>query len=83
MSGCLLYRLAVVGLEEPRVGAAHMHVHRGLFLASAEEARLQEDGNSGEPLLPDAEPALHRVCPSLARSARWLVAAAVRSLVWT
>ena len=40
--------------------APHVHVHRGLFLAAAEEARLREDGDAGEPLLPDAEPALHR-----------------------
>ena len=27
---------------------------------AAEKARLREDGDAGEPLLPDAEPALHR-----------------------
>ena len=36
------------------------HVHRGLLLAATEEARLREDGDAGEPLLSDAEPALHR-----------------------
>ena len=35
-------------------------MHRGLLLAAAEEARLPEDGDTGEPLLSDAEPALHR-----------------------
>ena len=42
------------------MGAPHVHVHRGLLRAAAEEARLREDGNAGEPLLSDAEPALHR-----------------------
>ena len=42
------------------MGAAHMHVHQGLFLAAAEEAQLREDGDAGEPPVPDAEPALHR-----------------------
>ena len=42
------------------MGAAHVHVHRGLFRAAAEKARLRDDGDAGEPLLPDAEPALHR-----------------------
>ena len=42
------------------MGAPHLHLHRGLFLAAAEEARLREYGDAGEPLLPDAEPALHR-----------------------
>ena len=28
--------------------------------AAAEKARLRDDGDAGEPLLPDAEPALHR-----------------------
>ena len=41
------------------MGAPHVHVHRSLLLAAAEEARLREDGHAGEPLLPDAEPALH------------------------
>ena len=42
------------------MGAPHVHVHRGLLRAAAEEARLREDGDAGEPLLSDAEPALHR-----------------------
>ena len=42
------------------MGAAHMHVHRGFFQASAEEARLREDGNAREPPFPDAEAALHQ-----------------------
>ena len=42
------------------MGARHVHVHQGLLLAAAEEARLPEDGDAGEPLLPDAEPALHK-----------------------
>ena len=42
------------------MGAPHVHVHWGLLRAAAEEARLREDGNAGEPLLSDAEPALHR-----------------------
>ena len=42
------------------MGASHVHLHRGLLRAAAEEARLREDGNTGEPLLSDAEPALHR-----------------------
>ena len=58
--GRFLDRLAVVGPEEPRLGAAHVQVHRGLFPAPAEEAWLWEDSDAGEPLLPDAEPALHR-----------------------
>ena len=60
VSGCLWYRLAVVGPEEPQVGAADVHVYRGLFPATAEEALLWDDGDAGEPLLPGAEPALHR-----------------------
>ena len=43
------------------MGAPHVHVHRGLLRAAAEEARLQEDVDAGEPLLSDAEPALHRL----------------------
>ena len=42
------------------MGASHVHVHQGLLRAAAEEARLRENGNAGEPLLLDAEPALHR-----------------------
>ena len=42
------------------MGASHVHVHRGLLRAAAEKARLWDDGDAGEPLLPDAEPALHR-----------------------
>ena len=42
------------------MGAPHVHVHRGLLRAAAQEARLWEDGDAGEPLLTDAEPALHR-----------------------
>ena len=42
------------------MGAPHVHVHRGVLWAAAEEARLREDGDAGEPLLSDAEPALHR-----------------------
>ena len=42
------------------MGAAHLHVHWGLFPGPAEEAWLWEAGDAGEPLLPDAEPALHR-----------------------
>ena len=42
------------------MGAPQVHVHRGLLRAAAEEAQLWEDGNAGEPLLTDAEPALHR-----------------------
>ena len=42
------------------MGAAHVHVHRGLLRAAAEEAQLREDGDAGEQLRADAEPALHR-----------------------
>ena len=42
------------------MGAAHVHVHQGLFPARAEEAWLWEDGDAGEPLLRVMEPALHR-----------------------
>ena len=42
------------------MGASDVHVHRSLLRAAAEEARVREDGNAGEPLLLDAEPALHR-----------------------
>ena len=65
------------------MGAAHVHVHQGLFPAPAEEAWLWEDGNAGEPLLPEAELACTGVWLSLACSAWWLVAAAVRSPAWT
>ena len=65
------------------MGASHVHVHQGLLRAAAEEARLREDGNAGEPLLSDAEPALHRRVAAPARSARCLVAVAVRSRAWT
>ena len=41
------------------MGAPHVHVHRGLLRAAASEARLWDDGYAGEPLLTDAEPALH------------------------
>ena len=58
--GGLLHRLAVVGPEEPRAGAAHVRVYWGLLPSAAEEAWLREIGNAGEPLLPDAEIALHR-----------------------
>ena len=58
VAGRLLHRQMVVGPEEPRVGAPNVHVH-GL-LAAAEEAQLWEDGGAGEPVLSDAEPALHR-----------------------
>ena len=47
VAGRLLYRQAVVGPEEPRVGAPHVHVHRGLLRAAAEEARLWQDGDAG------------------------------------
>ena len=60
VAGRLVYRLAVVGPEEPRVGAPHVHVHQGLVRADAWEARLWEDGDAREPLLTDAEPALQR-----------------------
>ena len=42
------------------MGAPHVHVHRGLLRAAAQEARLWDDGDAGEPLLTDDEPALHR-----------------------
>ena len=42
------------------MGASHVHVHRGLLRAAAEETRLREDRNAGEPLLSDAEPAWHQ-----------------------
>ena len=42
------------------MGAPHVHVHRGLLRAAAEEARLREDGDAGEPLLAEAQFALHR-----------------------
>ena len=42
------------------MGAPHVHVHRGSLRAATEEARLRKDGDAGEPLLSDAEPALHR-----------------------
>ena len=42
------------------MGAPHVHVHRGLLQAAAQEARLWDDGDTGEPLLTDAEPELHR-----------------------
>ena len=42
------------------MGAACVHVYSGLLRATAEEARVQEDGDAGEPLLSDAEPALHQ-----------------------
>ena len=35
VAGRLVHRLAVVGPEEPRVGAPHVHVHRGLLRAAA------------------------------------------------
>ena len=41
------------------MGAACVHVYWGLLRATAEEARLREDSEAGEPLLPDAELALH------------------------
>ena len=41
------------------MGAAYMHVYRGLLRATAEEAQLREDCDALEPLLPAAEPALH------------------------
>ena len=58
--GRFLDCLAVVEPGEPRVGAANVRVHRGLFPAPAQEAWLWEDGDAEEPLLPDAERALHR-----------------------
>ena len=42
------------------MGAPQVHMHRGLLRAAAEEARLWEDGDAGEPPLLDAEPALHQ-----------------------
>ena len=42
------------------MGAPHVHVYWGLLQAAAEEAWLRDDGDAGEPLLPDAVPALHR-----------------------
>ena len=42
------------------MGASHVHVHRGPLRAAADEARVRGDGNAREPLLSDAEPALHR-----------------------
>ena len=72
MSGRLLYRLAVVGPEESRVGTAHVHVHRGLFWAHTEKVRLREDGDAGVSLLSDAEPALHW-CVSVLGSQRFVV----------
>ena len=42
------------------MGAPQVHVHGGLLRAATEEARLWETGDAREPLLTDAEPALHR-----------------------
>ena len=42
------------------MGASHVHAHRGLLRAAAEEARLREDGDAVEWFLLDAEPASHR-----------------------
>ena len=42
------------------MGAPHVHVHGGPLRAAVEETRMREDGHAGEPLLSDAEPALHR-----------------------
>ena len=42
------------------MGAPQVPVHQGLLRAAAGEARLMEDGDAGEPLLSDAEPALHQ-----------------------
>ena len=42
------------------MGAAYVHVYRGLLQTGAGEARLRGDGNAREPLPPDAEPALLR-----------------------
>ena len=41
------------------MGAAHLHLHRGLLPARAEDPWLSEDGDAGGPLLPAAKPALH------------------------
>ena len=65
------------------MGASHVHVHRGLLRPAAEKARLWDDGDAGEPLLPDAEPALHRRVAVSGPQRRRLVAAAVRSRAWT
>ena len=61
------------------MGAAHVHVHRGLFLAPAEGARLREDGAAGESLLSDAEPALHR-CVAIPGSQRSVVGGCCREV---
>ena len=58
--GRLLHPLAVVRPQELQAGAAYVHVYWGLLQAAAEEARLREDGDVGEPLLPNAEAVLHR-----------------------
>ena len=42
------------------MGAAYVHVYLGLLRATTEEAQLREDGDAGELLIQDAEPALHR-----------------------
>ena len=83
VAGRVLYRQAVVGPEEPRVGAPHVHVHRGLFRAAAEEARLWEDGDAESRFLRTQSLRCTGVWRSLARSARWLVAVAVRSRACT
>ena len=63
MAGRFLHRLAVV---------AYVQVYWGLLRATAEEARLRKDGTAGEPLLPDAEPALHR-CAAVSGPQRQVV----------
>ena len=42
------------------MGAAHVHVYRGLFRAPTEKGWLWEDGYAGEPLPLGVEPALRR-----------------------
>ena len=65
------------------MGAGHVHVYWALFRAAAEEARLRADGDAGEPLLPNAEAALHR-CVAVSGPQRPVVGGrSARSLVWT
>ena len=42
------------------MSAAYVHVYWALLRATAEGERLSEDGDAGEPVIADAEPALHR-----------------------
>ena len=65
------------------MGASHVHVHRASLRAAAEEAPLRGTAMPESRSFRTRSLRCTGMWPSLARSARWWVAVAVRSWAWT